>query len=98
MHDLVGGVDPGVGPAGAGQGDRAADHPGDGLAEHTGDGPLSVLGGEAVEARAVVGDPEAPADPVVVHSPRPGGRAHTSSMRAIGALSPARLPSLRILV
>ena len=98
MDHLAEGVDAGVGASGAGQGDRGAGDPGQGGGEGTGHGALTLLGRESVESRPVVGDGQPPPDGLVIHPPGPGGRAHTSSMRAMGALSPSRLPNLRIRV
>ncbi len=98
MDHLAEGVDTGVGAAGAREGHRAAGHPTERSAESLGHRGLALLGRETVEARSVVGDLQSPPDGLVIHPPGPGGRAHTSSMRAIGALSPNRLPSLRIRV
>ena len=88
VDDLVEGVHAGVGAPGAGQGDRGAGHPGQGRGQGPGHGVEALLGGEAVEPAAVVGQPEPPADGGSLTPPVVGGHAHTSSMRAIGALSP----------
>ncbi len=98
VDHLAEGVDAAVGASRAGQGDRGAGDAGQRRAEGIGHGALTLLGRESVESRAVVGDGQPPPDGLVIHPPGPGGRAHTNSMRAIGALSPSRLPSLRIRV
>ena len=98
MDHLAEGVDPAVGATRAGQGDRGAGDPARAVLEGIGHGALTLLGRETAEFRAVVGDRQPPPDGLVVRPPGPGGRAHTNSMRAIGALSPRRLPNLRIRV
>ncbi len=98
MHDLTEGVHPGVRPSCTGERHLVARHRAQGLGQAASDGALAGLGGKAVEAGPVVGDEEHYA------TKRPGrGRfgtgleePHTSSTRAIGALSPWRGPSLRI--
>ena len=98
VDHLVEGVDAGVGASGTGEGDRGAGDPAQCLAEGPGHRELALLGRETMESRPVVGDLQPPPDGAVIHPPGSGGRAHTSSMRAIGALSPRRLPSLRMRV
>jgi hypothetical protein len=102
MDHLGGGVHPGVGTAGTGEVYRGPGDASQSGAEGTGHGALTLLGRKSVEGRTVVGHRQAPADGSVDGSvarpPTRGGRAHTNSMRAIGALSPDRLPSLRMRV
>jgi hypothetical protein len=98
VDHLVHGVDPGVGAAGTGQLHRGAADPGQGGLQGPGHRRLPVLGREPVEAGTVVGQGQPPPDGPLRQPPGVGGRAHTNSMRAIGALSPSRFPSLRIRV
>jgi hypothetical protein len=73
-----------IGAPGAGDRNLVADDRAQPVAERPGDCPLKRLGREPVKLRAVVGDAERESD------------SQTNSMRAIGALSPGRGPSLRI--
>ena len=58
----------------------------------------AVTGGTAASRAQVTPAARVAGAGTGVAPPGPGGRTHTSSMRAIGALSPRRLPSLRIRV
>ena len=68
------------------------------FAQHTFDGALLDLRGEPAEVGAVVRDRELEHTVAHVLVPRSGERklGHTSSMRAMGALSPGRGPSFRM--
>ena len=76
----------------------AAQHAREHLAQHAFDGALLGLRGEPAEVGAVVRDRELEHTVAHVLVPRSGERKlrHTSSMRAMGALSPGRGPSFRI--
>ncbi len=91
-HDLTPRVHAGVGAARARELHRGAQHPLECGAEHAFDRALVALRGEAVEVGAVVRDRQLEY-PLLF---RERELAQTSSMRAIGALSPGRGPSLRI--
>ena len=90
VHDLRRGVHAGVGPTGAGQRHLVAGHRAQGGGQQARHGPLATLRRETVEGRPVIGDKEHYA----TKRPRRGRFAlgleepHTSSTRAIGALSP----------
>ena len=74
-----------------------SEHPFEGTGDGTPDGVHTSLHREAVEAEAVVGQEQ----PDPKHRPSLGRcleERHTNSMRAIGALSPWRGPSLRMRV
>ncbi len=71
----------------------------DSAAQLSCDGDLAWLIGEPLVTSAVVRDAEAPSgDAVWIDESRPGRIGQTSSMRAMGALSPGRGPSFKILV
>ena len=86
---LAYGVHAAVGPPCTGQHHIGTKNPRQCPAEEAGDRRDAIVNGEPVERGPVVGD----------GSPDPhDGRAQTSSMRAIGALSPWRGPTFRIRV
>ena len=106
-HDLAPGVDAGVGATGDGQLDLGPEDALDGGPQGAAHGDDTGVLGEPVEVGAVVGDQQA--DPMLLRgsasvspgSVNAGPRAattYTSSMRAIGALSPWRVPSFRMRV
>jgi len=102
VNDLTPGVHAAVGAAGAGDLDRMLHDPADGARQLAGDRALPGLGSEPFEPGAVVGDEHPDANQRPLRSRWPtdvfAEERHTNSMRAIGALSPWRGPSLRMRV
>ncbi len=98
MYDLAQRVHTGIGPPGTGQRYLVAGHRAQGLGELAPDRVLVFLSGEAVERSSVIGDKEHYATKRPTRGRFVTGleQPHTSSTRAIGALSPWRGPSLRI--
>ncbi len=98
-HHLAPRVHAGVGASGTGERELVApQHRPEHFAQHAFDGALLELRGEPAEVGAVVRDRELEHTVTHVLGPRSGERklGHTSSMRAMGALSPGRGPSFRI--
>src|ERR1700683_563080 len=98
MDHLLGGMDPRVGATGPGQRDRGPGDPAECSGQRPGHRALALLSRESTEAGTVVRQREPPPDGGIVPPPRTGGVARSNSMRAIGALSPMRFPSLRMRV
>ena len=98
VDDLAQGVHTGVGAAGTGQRHLVTGHRRQRRGEQASDRALALLGGKAVERRPVVGDKEHYATKRPARGRFVTGleQPHTSSTRAIGALSPWRGPSLRM--
>ena len=104
---LAPGVDAGVGPPSTGERHRLADDRGDRLGQRSGNGADALVDGEPVKPGAVVGDNQLDVHrhSVCVSAASPQMASHadtdarqTSSILAISARSPWRVPSLRMRV